>query len=180
MAEAGKPAQPRFPERGRRYLTFRCFGCPAFAHVRAPAGGTKPKAHPLGWTLVAARFREADGGVEREASIPFCSRACVQHADVDTAMARRLNAYLGRSGPPPTAITFRCAGCGVEVASVSCERPDTWLAIPIVMPDFDVGVVRQTRLPVCSQRCANAATGPSPTPVAVAERTRLLAGRGVA
>ena len=162
----------------RRHVTFRCFGCPAFVHERLAAHGRKPKGQPPAWELRRAMFQEADGGVVREVQLPFCSRECADYPDTNSPMARKVHAYLGHAGPPPAEIVFRCVSCAVTVPSTTRVLPSPWQMVPLPAPDFDTGAARVTSLPVCSIVCLNRIGGHDQSGIVLAERKRLLEGRG--
>ena len=164
----------------RRHVTFRCFGCPAFVHERLAAHSRKPKGKPPAWELRRAMFQEADGGVVREVQLPFCSRECADYPDTNSPMARKVHAYLGHAGPPPSVVTFRCVGCAKTVESHTRVLPSPWQMSPLDAPDFDTGAARKTSLPVCSEECLmRGIRGHTQSVVAAAESRRLLLGRGV-
>lgn len=163
----------------RRYITFRCFGCPAFVNERVAGPGRKPKVKPPTWELRRAVVQDADIGVLREVQLPFCSKACADDPDTNSLMARKVHAYLGLPGPPPERVVFRCVQCGVEHHSVTRLPPLPWRMVPLPAPDFDTGAARVTSLPVCSVPCLNGIGSHKPGLTVLVERTRLLAGRGV-
>ena len=171
----------------RKFADYRCLGAGCGAQVRLRVTQRGPKTKPPIWLMVRARYHEAADGTLREASLLFCTRACLENPDQTDTLGRTTHTYLGPPGEPPATVTYRCLVCEMELplpiskAVGKACMPPGWESVPLIAHDYETGIARLTNLPVCGTGCIKALAAATETPDrALRESQRLLEGITVA
>lgn len=145
----------------RKHATYRCLGAGCVAQARLRVSARRlPKLRPPMWRVMWTRAQDADGGTLREASIAFCSDACLSTPQESGGLAAALHRYLGAPGAPPAVATYRCLTCEATAELNHPQHrnnlphlPQGWVGVPLIAVDYESGIHRCTTVPACSDKC---------------------------